>query len=111
MELPAAKVLFMLIIFDKHTHKSSKSMKSKQRSQQESDTDSELDYITRCKYCGLSHKYGRCPAYNKTCKKCHKRNHFKAACKAGKAKSVKHIVAESSSSESESEDEEEFFID
>ena len=64
----------------------------------------------RCKYCSFSNKYLRCPTYNKICKNCHKKNHSKAARKAGKAKSVKHIVAKSSSSDSESEDEEEFFI-
>ncbi|KAL4712232.1 hypothetical protein ACJJTC_011093 [Scirpophaga incertulas] len=30
--------------------------------------------------CGYNHKYGQCPAFNKTCAKCKKRNHFAKMC-------------------------------
>ena len=85
----------------KYTHKSSKSMKSGQKS-------SKSSYIKNCKFCRQGHNYRQCAACNKTCRNCHKGNHFKAGCKAGKAKSVKYIIVENSSSQSESEDEREF---
>jgi len=34
----------------------------------------------RCKYCGSLHQRGKCPAYGKTCSKCHKLSHFAAVC-------------------------------
>ena len=33
-----------------------------------------------CKYCGSSHQRGKCPAYGKTCSKCHKLNHYASVC-------------------------------
>ena len=55
------------------------------------------------------HAYGQCPACNKTCKKCQRKNHFSSVCRS---KSVKEIVADNSScDESESDDDEsEIFI-
>lgn len=38
--------------------------------------------ILNCNYCGYSHEFGRCPAYGKTCDKCHKKNHFRSCCKS-----------------------------
>ncbi|MEE4247258.1 MAG: retroviral-like aspartic protease family protein, partial [Kangiellaceae bacterium] len=35
-----------------------------------------------CRSCGLQHQPGRCPAFGKTCNKCHKKNHFAAACRS-----------------------------
>lgn len=35
----------------------------------------------QCNYCGYSHVPKRCPAYNKTCAKCQKKNHFANMCK------------------------------
>ena len=37
--------------------------------------------IMRCKFCGKSHVYGKCPAYGKQCSKCRRKNHFAAVCK------------------------------
>jgi len=33
-----------------------------------------------CTFCGKRHTYGRCPAYGKTCLKCHRKNHFAVQC-------------------------------
>ena len=40
----------------------------------------------RCKFCGRSHLPRKCPAYGKTCNKCHKRNHFAVMCKGTDSK-------------------------
>ena len=34
------------------------------------------DMIKSCKFCGRSHKYGKCPAYGKECHKCNGKKHF-----------------------------------
>ena len=41
--------------------------------------------IKNCKFCGKSHRYGKCPAFGKTCSKCSKKNHFAAVCKTKNA--------------------------
>ena len=49
--------------------------------QRESQLNSSSSLTTnRCKYCGSLHQRGKCPAYGKTCSKCHKLNHFAAVC-------------------------------
>lgn len=35
-----------------------------------------------CRKCGQFHKWNRCPAYGKTCKKCGKLNHFAKVCRS-----------------------------
>ena len=35
-----------------------------------------------CRYCGRRHAKRECPAYGQTCRKCGKKNHFQAKCKA-----------------------------
>jgi hypothetical protein len=35
-----------------------------------------------CRYCPYEHVRGKCPAYGKTCKKCHRKNHFAAKCQS-----------------------------
>ena len=52
--------------------------KSKQREHQPNSSSSPT--TNQCKYCGSSHQRGKCPAYGKTCSKCHKLNHFAAVC-------------------------------
>ncbi|PAA77815.1 hypothetical protein BOX15_Mlig019617g10 [Macrostomum lignano] len=43
----------------------------------------------QCRSCGLQHQPGKCPAFGKTCNKCHRRNHFAAVCRSSaKSKSV-----------------------
>jgi hypothetical protein len=37
--------------------------------------------INNCSRCGRKHAIRRCPAYQQTCKKCGKRNHFATVCK------------------------------
>ena len=44
-----------------------------------------------CKFCGRSHRFGKCPAYGKVCAKCKKRNHFANVCLS---KSVNEIEEE-----------------
>ena len=36
-----------------------------------------------CRYCGVSHRRGACPAYGQTCKKCGRQNHFSQVCLQG----------------------------
>jgi hypothetical protein len=38
--------------------------------------------INNCKFCGKSHLSGNCPAFNKICTKCNKKNHFALVCKS-----------------------------
>lgn len=42
--------------------------------------------VQHCKYCGSDHARARnaCPAWNKTCNKCKKQNHFAVVCKNSK---------------------------
>ena len=49
--------------------------------QRESQIDSSSSPTTnRRKYCGSLYQRGKCPAYVKTCSKCHKLNHFASVC-------------------------------
>ena len=59
----ATKITMQIDKISCRKRNSRKADKTKLRSQQESETgmDIELEYITRCKYCGELHKYGRCP--------------------------------------------------
>ena len=36
--------------------------------------------IQQCKYCGITHIRGACPAFHQTCNKCHKKGHFTKVC-------------------------------
>lgn len=40
------------------------------------------NYVSDCKFCGLNHRKGQCPAYNKRCVLCDRFNHFAKVCKA-----------------------------
>ena len=65
-----------------------------------------------CGYCGYEHSKGKsnCPAYGKTCRKCHKDNHFESVCKktvhtvGGKSKfskqKIHHVDQEEESDDS-----------
>ena len=47
-----------------------------------------------CWNCGCRHEYHKkehCPAYGKTCMKCHKLNHFAAKCRGAGGASVKTV--------------------
>ena len=44
--------------------------------------------INKCKFCSGSHQRGKCPAYDKRCHKCQRRNHFEACCPEKKINSV-----------------------
>ena len=41
-----------------------------------------------CKYCGRQHGKRECPAYGQTCRKCGKKNHFQAKCRAAQLSNV-----------------------
>lgn len=67
--------------------------------------------VMRCKYCDKVHPMlkSKCPAYGKTCSKCHKSNHFAIMCPSEKGRKKVHQVLSKSASESESSGDE--FID
>lgn len=46
--------------------------------------------IKDCKFCGLSHLAGKCPAYGKLCSRCGKKNHFARKCKQSEVNVVDH---------------------
>ena len=46
----------------------------------------------QCKYCGSNHPPRKCPAYGKTCPRCHKKNHFARVCR-GERTQVKPVQA------------------
>ena len=46
------------------------------------DKQSQKSLVRDCKYCGSSHKHGKCPANGKTCQKCSKVGHFAKVCKS-----------------------------
>lgn len=41
--------------------------------------------LVDCRFCGLTHASGRCPAYGKRCNQCRQFNHFARMCRSGKA--------------------------
>ena len=57
-----------------------------------------------CEWCNQRHKSGSrenfCPAYRAVCHKCHKRNHFSAACKT-KGKQIDCVAGDCSSDSAE----------
>ena len=61
---------------------------------------------SQCKYCGNKHEFvkEKCPAWGKTCDKCHGKNHFKRMCSKKKAKSVKQLDVDDVDDESEEDD-------
>ena len=54
------------------------------------------EFIKQCKFCSYRHKRGKCPAYNKVCKKCSKKGHFAKFC----FKKDTHEIEQNSSEES-----------
>jgi hypothetical protein len=56
------------------------------------------EMVRDCKYCGLVHVKGRCPAYNKDCRKCGKRGHFSRVCNGNKKPQVNQVEANQSDS-------------
>lgn len=63
-------------------------------------------WIADCRYCGQSHprQKEKCPAYNKTCKRCHKKNHFQSKCLA------KAFFVNQESESEETEEDEKFVL-
>ncbi|XP_046856095.1 uncharacterized protein K02A2.6-like [Xenia sp. Carnegie-2017] len=53
-----------------------KSNNTRRPRQQSTSTSASSQARSNCKYCGDIHQRGKCPAYGKTCSKCHKLNHF-----------------------------------
>ena len=45
-----------------------------------------------CGYCGSVHSKGKCPAYDKTCVKCGKINHFSKVCRSAESKKASMTV-------------------
>ena len=43
-----------------------------------------------CKYCGLQHMRGKCPAFGKVCSACKKRNHFAKVCRSKPVHTTEH---------------------
>lgn len=44
--------------------------------------------INNCKFCGKTHRYGKCPAFGRKCSKCLKNNHFAVVCKTKHVKEI-----------------------
>ena len=63
---------------DENVHQITKSTKNNYKKKH--DTQKKL---SKCKFCGKDHVWKKelCPAYNKTCSKCGKLNHFKSQCR------------------------------
>ncbi|XP_046851902.1 uncharacterized protein LOC124445243 [Xenia sp. Carnegie-2017] len=57
-----------------------KSNNTRRQRQQSAYTSLSSQAHSNCKYCGDIHQRGKCPAYGKTCSKCHKLNHFASVC-------------------------------
>ncbi|XP_046864316.1 uncharacterized protein K02A2.6-like [Xenia sp. Carnegie-2017] len=57
-----------------------KSNNTRRPRQQSAYTSASSQARSNCKYCGEIHQRGKCPAYGKTCSKCHKLNHFASVC-------------------------------
>ena len=53
--------------------------KKQQRSKVSADSGKTV-IISKCKFCGKSHKRGDCPAYGRKCHRCQKQNHFAKFC-------------------------------
>lgn len=61
---------------------------------QSSNKAAKFSFITDCKFCGLDHNKGQCPAYNKRCNKCSKFNHFARVCKSrAQSRNQAHAIA------------------
>ena len=63
--------------------------------------------LIRCKFCGNEHERlkEKCPAYGKTCKKCHQENHFAQCCPPDFRKKSYAVDAQYSSDYSDSDQE------
>ena len=46
-----------------------------------------------CKRCGLKHEINKCPAYGRTCSKCHGKNHYASKCFSKSARNMIHSLA------------------
>ena len=65
------------------------------RDGQRADAGGKLKRVRECWNCGKKHEYHNkelCPAYSKTCNKCHKQNHFAVTfCSKGPPPTVKTV--------------------
>ena len=67
------------------------------------------DFIKKSKFCDSSHPRGKCPAYEKVCHGCNKKNHFKVCCpRAGKRV---HEIEKDESDKPTDQRDYEFFIE
>ena len=58
----------------------------------------------KCKFCSYTHKRGSCPAYDKVCNSCHKKEHFSKCCVNFTRQNIKQInIDESKSYDSDDE--------
>ncbi len=55
--------------------------------------------IKNCRFCGESHKKGKCPAYGKECAKCGRKNHLEKVCRSGKKSGNVHSLTSGSTLE------------
>ena len=62
--------------------------------------------IVDCRFCGLSHVTGRCPAYGKRCNNCEQFNHFSRVCKHKGNRSLKVVGCNGNDSDSDDD----FFV-
>ena len=65
----------------------------------------------RCKFCGLSHRKGKCPAWNKTCFKCEEKGHLIKFCPNNRKKANEVTVEVKEVSRDEDDEDSEFFIE
>ena len=72
------------------------------RSEKHNRSSTSKEKIKDCRFCSFSHFRGNCPAYNQTCNKCHRRNHFASRCPSNKSV---HKVDQEDSEFSSSDDE------
>ena len=87
----------------KHRHGGHKKSKPTKSSTSGATSDKVKVKQIHCKFCGLTHDNDRnkCPAWGKTCSKCHGANHFAKKCRSRSRKV--HGVQDESDSESEEE--------
>ena len=58
-----------------------------------------------CKRCGGQHKARQCPAFGKTCSRCHGQNHYARMCPSRETERKVHVVNETDDSDSQSDPE------
>ena len=62
---------------------------------------SQQNEINNCRYCGGSHRRGKCPAYGEVCNNCKKKNHFSSCCRSKGVNNIQEEEGYTSDSEEE----------